>query len=118
MIDRAVELGAEHVLFAPTNTDVRSATTAPTTGAGRTCSGWASASGSARAPGTRAADPLPANVHEMLDYARARKVGLLAYVYPVLAFEQDPVVAGHEAQRRPERAAVRQPRLPRPSRTG
>ena len=33
--------------------------------------------------------PLPASVTEMLDYAKAKHVGLLAYVYPSLPFSQD-----------------------------
>ena len=34
--------------------------------------------------------PIAPSVREMLDYASARKVKLLAYVYPVLAFSQNP----------------------------
>jgi hypothetical protein len=34
--------------------------------------------------------PVPASVTEMVDYARGRKLGLLAYVYPVLPFSQNP----------------------------
>jgi len=34
--------------------------------------------------------PIPPNVSEMLDYAKSRHVGFLAYVYPSLPFSQDP----------------------------
>jgi hypothetical protein len=34
--------------------------------------------------------PVPPSVQEMVDYARTRHLGLLAYVYPVLPFTQDP----------------------------
>ena len=35
-----------------------------------------------------ATGPIPASVKEMLDYARSKRLGLLAYVYPVLGFLQ------------------------------
>jgi hypothetical protein len=34
--------------------------------------------------------PIPPTVTEMLDYAKSKHVGLLAYVYPSLPFSQDP----------------------------
>ncbi len=34
--------------------------------------------------------PVPPSVREMLDYARGKQLGLLAYVYPVLPFAQNP----------------------------
>jgi hypothetical protein len=34
--------------------------------------------------------PIPASVQEMVDYARGKQLGLLAYVYPVLPFSQNP----------------------------
>src|SRR4029079_19785240 len=34
--------------------------------------------------------PVPPSGKEMLDYARGKRVGLLAYVYPVLPFSQNP----------------------------
>ncbi len=33
---------------------------------------------------------IPPSVQEMLDYARSKRLGLLAYVYPVLPFTQNP----------------------------
>jgi hypothetical protein len=36
------------------------------------------------------AGPIPPSVQEMLDYARGKRVGLLAYVYPVLPFSHNP----------------------------
>lgn len=35
-------------------------------------------------------DTLPGTIRQMLDAARTRKLGLLAYVYPVLPFSQNP----------------------------
>ena len=52
----------------PTRTS-RSARTAPTTGAGRTCCGSASARRSGRTSGTPKTGPIPPSVQEMLDYA-------------------------------------------------
>ncbi len=35
-------------------------------------------------------DPIPATVSEMIDYAKSRKIGFLAYVYPSIPFAKDP----------------------------
>jgi hypothetical protein len=37
-----------------------------------------------------ARDSLPASITEMLDYARQKHIGLLAYVYPSIPYEKDP----------------------------
>jgi len=37
-----------------------------------------------------AKDSLPPSVVEMLDYAKAKRVGMLAYVYPSIPFSKDP----------------------------
>jgi len=45
--------------------------------------------------------PVPPSVQEMVDYARGKGLGLLAYVYPVLPFSQDPawIVPGRNPNR-------------------
>lgn len=90
LIDQAAALGAQYVLYAPSNSalsrreesvddwswehvlwlglgqKIRKAEWDPRTGA------------------------VPPSVQEMLDYARGKGLGLLAYVYPVLPFVQNP----------------------------
>ena len=39
--------------------------------------------------GRRQTGAIPASVREMLDYAQSKNLGLVAYVYPVMAFEQN-----------------------------
>jgi hypothetical protein len=90
VLDTAVELGAEYAIFAPTNSDLakREESTDDWSwenllwlGFGQKIrrNEWAPKDGA-----------IPPSVQEMVDYASAKKVKLLAYVYPVLAFSQDP----------------------------
>ena len=44
-----------------------------------------------------ALSPIPADVSAMVDYAKLRHVGLLAYVYPSVPFQQDPAWLVHGA---------------------
>lgn len=90
IIDRAAELGAEYVLYAPTNSEL-----------GRRVDSaddwhwenllWLGLGQKIRKnewdPGK---DPIPANVQEMLEYAKRKGVKLVAYVYPVVPFSQNP----------------------------
>jgi hypothetical protein len=89
IIDRAAELGAEHVLFAPSNSDLARRSMSRDDwkweyvlwlGLGQKIrrNEWDPATGE-----------IPPSVREMLDYAKSKNVGLLAYVYPVLGFEQN-----------------------------
>lgn len=89
IIGRAAELGAEHVLFAPANSSISRRSMSRDDwkweyvlwlGLGQKIrrNEWAPATGE-----------IPPSVREMLDYARSKNVGLVAYVYPVLGFEQN-----------------------------
>jgi hypothetical protein len=90
VLGRAAELGAEHVLFAPTNSDL-----------GRredSVDDWMWENllwlGLGQKIRRNEWDPrtgeMPATVQEMLDVARDRRLKLVAYVYPILAFSQNP----------------------------
>ncbi len=90
IIDRAAELGCEHLLYAPSNTSL--ALTQNDTdswhwehvlwlGLGQKIR---------RGEWDPVASPIPPSVSEMLDYARTKHVKLVAYVYPVLPFSQNP----------------------------
>jgi hypothetical protein len=89
ILDMAAELGAEHVLFAPANSELARRSMSRDDwkweyvlwlGLGQKIrrNEWDPATGE-----------IPASVREMLDYAKSRNLGLLAYVYPVLGFEQN-----------------------------
>lgn len=90
ILDMAADVGAEHVLFAPANSAVskRSESTDDWKweyvlwlGMGEKIrrNEWDPATGA-----------IPDSVREMLDYAAAKHLGLLAYVYPILGFAQNP----------------------------
>ena len=58
---------------------------------------------------------IPPSVREMLDYAQSKNVKLVAYVYPVLPFAQNPAWLVSPAD---NPSAVREPRESAPCRTG
>ncbi len=82
-----------------------------TTGAGRTCCGSGSGRRCAQTSGRSTGEPCPPRCRRCSTTRAAKRLKLLAYVYPVLPFSQDPVLA-RVARQQPE-AVLRQPRLPR-----
>ena len=89
MIDRAAELGADHVLYAPTNSALgrREDSTDDWNWENLL---WLGLGQKIRKNEWNVEkDPIPPSVAEMLDYARSRNVKLVAYVYPVLPFSQN-----------------------------
>jgi hypothetical protein len=90
ILDMAATLGAEHVLFAPTNSEVSRREDS------RDDWKWEHTLwlGLGQKIRKREWDPssgaIPASVQEMLDYARSKKLGLIGYVYPVMGFTQNP----------------------------
>ncbi|MGE5110904.1 MAG: hypothetical protein ACM3JB_08625, partial [Acidobacteriaceae bacterium] len=90
VMDTASALGIQTILYAPTNSDLASMDQDADDwnwehvlwlGFGQALRGgkWDPETGT-----------IPASVTEMLDYAKSKKIGLLAYVYPSLPFSQDP----------------------------
>jgi hypothetical protein len=90
VLDTAAALGARYAIFAPTNSDLAKREDSTDDWSWENLV-WAGFGQKIRKnewnPRT---GPVPSSVQEMLDYASARQIGLLAYVYPVLAFSQDP----------------------------
>lgn len=90
VLDTAAELGAEYAIFAPTNSDLARREDSTDDWSWENLL-WAGFGQKIRRNGW---DPrtgaIPSSVQEMLDHAKARRVKLLAYVYPVLAFSQNP----------------------------
>ena len=86
IMDSAAALGADHLLFAPANSDV-SRREDSTDDWGWEYTLWLGMGEKIRKNEWDAATgPIPNSVQEMLSYARSKKLGLLAYVYPVLGF--------------------------------
>ena len=90
ILDAGAALGAEHVIFAPTNSDLAKREDSMDDWMWENLL-WAGLGQKIRRnewnPKT---SPIPASVQEMLDYAKSKNLKLLAYVYPVVPFSQDP----------------------------
>lgn len=90
LIANAAALGANYAIFAPTNSDLAKREDSTDDWSWENLL-WAGFGQKLR---KNEWDPktgsIPASVQEMLDVAAANKVKLLAYVYPVLAFSQNP----------------------------
>jgi hypothetical protein len=109
LIDRAAELGAEYVLYAPSNSTLSRR--------GESVDDWSWEHVLWLGLGQRIrkgeweprSGTVPASVQEMLDYAKAERVKLLAYVYPVLPFSQNPawLVPGRTPDRKNASLGVR-----------
>jgi hypothetical protein len=90
VLDTAAALGAEYAIFAPTNSDLAKREDSTDDWSWENLL-WAGFGQKIRKNEWNPANgPIPPSVREMLDYASARKIKLLAYVYPVLAFSQNP----------------------------
>ena len=89
IIDRAAEAGASNVLYTPANSTLSNPANDADAWRWEHIL-WLGLGQKIRTgawnPKT---DPIPANVQEMLDYARSRNVKLMAYIYPSLPFSQD-----------------------------
>jgi hypothetical protein len=89
IIDTASELGVHTLLYAPGNSKTADRTKSVDTW-GWEYVLWLGLGQQIRKdqwqPPT---DPIPASVSEMLDYAKQKRVGLLAYVYPSIPYEKD-----------------------------
>jgi hypothetical protein len=90
IINQAAALGCSNLLFAPANSALSSVAE------NRDAWGWENVLWFGLGQRIRkgqwdpATDPMPASVQALLDYARGKGVGFLAYVYPSLPFLQNP----------------------------
>jgi hypothetical protein len=90
ILDSAAELGAEHVLFAPTNSDLGKREESVDDWNWENLLWLGLGQKIRRNEWDPRTGPMPATVQEMLDHAKSRDLQFLAYVYPILAFEHDP----------------------------
>ena len=90
LIDRAAEMGAEHVLFAPTNSELGRRELSVDDWSWENLLWLGLGQKIRRGEWDPASDAVPASVREMIDHASSRGLHLVAYVYPVLAFSQNP----------------------------
>jgi len=90
IIDRSADLGLDYILFAPTNSLLGSRED--------TADDWNWENLLWLGMGIKIrkgewdpkSDPIPESVQEMLDYAKSKKIKLVAYMYPVMPFAGNP----------------------------
>ncbi len=90
IIDRASEMGAENILYAPTHSGLSRREESADSWHWENLLWLALGQKIRRNEWNPAKDKVPDSVQEMLDYARSRNVRLVAYVYPVMPFSQNP----------------------------
>ncbi|MHB8969370.1 MAG: hypothetical protein ACYC3X_16405 [Pirellulaceae bacterium] len=89
-LDQVAAIGCDHMLFTPGNREVSSLAE------NADAWGWKNVLWLGLGQQIRKGewniekDPVPASVQELLDYAQQKHVRFLAYVYPTLAWKQDP----------------------------
>jgi hypothetical protein len=86
ILDVAAKLGAEQVLFAPSNSDVSRRRLSRDDWHWENTLWLGMGQKIRRDEWDPSTGALPASVREMIDYAQLKHLGLLAYVYPVLGF--------------------------------
>ncbi len=90
IIDRAAEMGAGHVLYAPTNSLLSRREESADSWQWENLLWLGLGQKIRRNEWSPKTDQVPPSVQEMLDYARSKSIKLVAYVYPVLPFVQNP----------------------------
>jgi hypothetical protein len=89
ILDMAAQVGAEHVLFAPANSELSRRSMSRDDWKWEYVLWLGLGQKIRRDEWLPASSPIPASLQEMLDYARGRNLKLVAYVYPILPFEQN-----------------------------
>lgn len=90
LLDRAAALGMRYVLFAPTNSDLARREDSADDWSWEHVLWLGLGQRLRRGEWHPATGAIPPSVQAMLDHARSRGLSLVAYVYPVLPFSQDP----------------------------
>jgi hypothetical protein len=89
IIDTAAELGIQTLLYAPGNSKTAERTKSVDTWSWEYVLWLGMGQQIRKDQWQPATDPIPPSVSEMLDYAKQKHVGLLAYVYPSIPYEKD-----------------------------
>ena len=102
VIDQAAALGSEYVLYAPSNSALSRREESVDDWSWEHVLWLGLGQKIRKDEWNPRTSPIPPSVSEMLDYARGKRVGLFAYVYPVLPFSQNPewVVPARDPKRK------------------
>ena len=90
LIDQAAALGAQYALYAPSNSALSRREESVDDWSWEHVLWLGLGQKIRKNEWDPRSSPVPPSVQEMLDYAKTKRVGLLAYVYPVLPFSQNP----------------------------
>ena len=90
IIDTTSDLGIQTLLYGPGNSQVSERTQSVDTWSWEYVLWLGMGQQIRKNQWNPAKDPLPGSVSEMLNYAKQKHVGLLAYVYPSIPYEKDP----------------------------
>jgi hypothetical protein len=90
LLDRAAEMGAAYVLYAPSNSALSRREDSVDDWSWEHVLWLGLGQQIRKGEWDPASDAIPPTVREMLEYARTRDLKLLAYVYPVVPFSQNP----------------------------
>jgi len=86
IIDQAADLGMDYILFAPTNSELGSRSDTKDDWSWEKLLWLGMGIQIRKGEWDPKTDILPASVQEMLDYAKARNIRLVSYMYPVMPF--------------------------------
>ena len=90
ILDQCVAVGIENSLFTPANSTLAPLQDNADAWGWENCLWLGLGQKIRKGQWHIATDPIPPSIQEMLDYAKARKVKLVAYVYPTLGWKQNP----------------------------
>ena len=89
LLDRAADVGAEYVLYAPSDSALARREESVDDWSWEHVLWLGLGQQIRKGEWDPKTSPIPPSVQEMLDYAKSKRLGLLAYVYPVLPFSQN-----------------------------
>ncbi|MHB1035135.1 MAG: hypothetical protein ACYC35_12620 [Pirellulales bacterium] len=90
ILDQCAAVGVEHALFTPANSAIAPLADNADAWGWENCLWLGLGQKIRKGQWDVAKDPLPASIQEMLDYAKARNIKLVAYAYPTLGWKQNP----------------------------
>jgi len=90
ILDQCAAIGCDHTLFTPANSAVAPLQDNADAWGWENCLWLGLGQKIRKGEWNIEKDPIPPSIQEMLDYAKAKKVKLVAYAYPTLGWKQNP----------------------------
>ena len=90
ILDQCAAIGCDHTLFTPANSAVAPLKDNADAWGWENCLWLGLGQKIRKGEWNIAQDPIPPSIQEMLDYAKTKRVKLVAYAYPTLGWKQNP----------------------------